>query len=632
MKKMRLIALILALSFLLMPCIAMGESKEEYYQQINTNLNSLESALASQDQATAIDAFNQLRASVTQAARYLAQSGEYDSNVTQILINARDAIDAVFGGDGDYSSYLEQARAYNESVFISVPENAYQDPNGGHRHYWIWSVITPATCTETGIEEGACDFEGWVGVGGHGDGFFESSDYVECHERTTREIPINPNNHNFSVWQLTTPATCSTKGIETKACSRCGALGTETRETDFDLNNHDFSVWQVTTLATCSSKGVETKACSRCGALGTETRETDFDLTNHDFSAWQITTPATCSTKGIETKACSRCGALGTETRETEDFDLTRHAGGTTTEGQNIVCLGCGAVLGTIENEYEILTDDTAVALISDGWLGMDEVTKAQEGTEIFLQLNDNAIPETGHYFTEEFSVSIGNVVWACPVTEFTMPGEAVSISAVQAEQETLTLTFADDPVLLPLDAWMQIQFLDEKPPVILYDEANGTEALDVNRDGISDLLATFPEDETTFDITLSRLPTCAAFGNYAFTFSGPTDHYSTITFSISAPTFGQATFTLPAALSVIEANAFEGDTYISVVDAHNCTSIGAEAFKGCTGLVKIRVEQNCVIHVSAFDDCGTVYVYAPSGGAAQNTCAMIKNCIFISE
>ena len=33
-----------------------------------------------------------------------------------------------------------------------------------------------------------------------------------------------------------------------------------------------------------------------------------------------------------------------------------------------------------------------------------------------------------------------------------------------------------------------------------------------------------------------------------------------------------------------------------------------------------------------AFDGCGTVYVYAPSSGGAETTCADIDNCVFVEE
>ena len=53
-------------------------------------------------------------------------------------------------------------------------------------------------------------------------------------------------------------------------------------------------------------------------------------------------------------------------------------------------------------------------------------------------------------------------------------------------------------------------------------------------------------------------------------------------------PTFGTANFTLPAELTTIETNAFEGAKLVTVVDAHNCTAISPEAFRDCAGLTQI--------------------------------------------
>ena len=95
-------------------------------------------------------------------------------------------------------------------------------------------------------------------------------------------------------------------------------------------------------------------------------------------------------------------------------------------------------------------------------------------------------------------------------------------------------------------------------------------------------------------------------------------------------PAFGQATFTLPAELRTIEAGAFEGDTSITVVDAHGCTAIGAGAFKGCTGLTQILLPKNCRIASNAFALCDKVFVYAPAGGTTQTACSRITNCVFV--
>ena len=70
---------------------------------------------------------------------------------------------------------------------------------------------------------------------------------------------------------------------------------------------HAFGDWTVTTPATCTADGVETRSCA-CGE--TETRA--IPATGHTFGDWTVTTPATCTADGVETRSCA-CGE--TETR-----------------------------------------------------------------------------------------------------------------------------------------------------------------------------------------------------------------------------------------------------------------------------------------------------------------------------
>ncbi len=72
-------------------------------------------------------------------------------------------------------------------------------------------------------------------------------------------------------------------------------------------HTHVFGAWTVTTPATCTADGVETRSCA-CGE--TETRI--IPATGHTFGAWTVTTPATCTADGVETRSCA-CGE--TETR-----------------------------------------------------------------------------------------------------------------------------------------------------------------------------------------------------------------------------------------------------------------------------------------------------------------------------
>ena len=64
-------------------------------------------------------------------------------------------------------------------------------------------------------------------------------------------------------------------------------------------------------------------------------------------------------------------------------------------------------------------------------------------------------------------------------------------------------------------------------------------------------------------------------------------------------------------------------------VDARSVTSIGKWAFKD-TELTQIRLPANCSIDADAFTGCGTVYVFAPAGGATEEFCANHNGVIFV--
>ena len=143
-----------------------------------------------------------------------------------------------------------------------------------HTHaFGDWTVTTPATCTADGVETRSC----------------------ACGETETRAIPAT--GHTFGDWTVTTPATCTADGVETRSCA-CGE--TETRT--IPATGHTFGDWTVTTPATCTADGVETRSCA-CGE--TETRA--IPATGHTFGDWTVTTPATCTADGVETRSCA-CG------------------------------------------------------------------------------------------------------------------------------------------------------------------------------------------------------------------------------------------------------------------------------------------------------------------------------------
>ncbi|GEM_PF-2539601 len=231
-----------------------------------------------------------------------------------------------------------------------------------HRHVYM-AVSTPATCTERGYTTYTCscgeqyvgsyvkalghDFGKWImttpgsctakGVLTRYCSRCDATETIELdnfeHSYTTESVPPTctekghitytctlcghsyvedysvPLGHNFGKWEVTTPATCTSEGLETRHCSRCEAE--ETRK----VEKTDHTYEPVVTPPTCTEDGYTTYTCT-CG----DSYIDDYvPLLGHDFGDWRLTTPATCTEKGVLTRYCSRCDA--TETTEIEKLE-----------------------------------------------------------------------------------------------------------------------------------------------------------------------------------------------------------------------------------------------------------------------------------------------------------------------
>ena len=140
-----------------------------------------------------------------------------------------------------------------------------------HEHSYTSTVTKEPTCTESGIRTYTCDCE-------------------DTYQETIAAL-----GHDFGEWEVTTPATCTSKGVETRYCSRCDA--TETRE--IDKLNHSYTA--VVTNPTCTEQGYTTYTCS-CG----DTYVGNYvDALGHDYKA--VVTAPTCTEQGFTTHTCSRC-------------------------------------------------------------------------------------------------------------------------------------------------------------------------------------------------------------------------------------------------------------------------------------------------------------------------------------
>ena len=175
-----------------------------------------------------------------------------------------------------------------------------------------------ATCVDPGREAGVwcLDCQKYVSGGG--------------------EVDADPDAHDFGEWVSYNSATCSSKGVERRDCSRCDAY--ETRETAFDPNNHAHTEERAAVAATCTDQGREAGVyCLDCQKYVSGGAEIAVDPNAHDFGAWTAVTAATCTVKGSERRDCSRCDAF--ETRET-GVDATNHVN---TENRPAIAATCVA-------------------------------------------------------------------------------------------------------------------------------------------------------------------------------------------------------------------------------------------------------------------------------------------------
>ena len=122
---------------------------------------------------------------------------------------------------------------------------------------------------------------------------FESNNSAVDPEHTEQWTEtIDKLGHDFTVKQSETPATCETAGTIVWKCSRCNETKTET----IPALNHDYrDDWQVTTPATCTKEGVETRYCHNNSAH-VQTRP--IPATGHHWKD-----------NGDGTHTCPDCGA-----------------------------------------------------------------------------------------------------------------------------------------------------------------------------------------------------------------------------------------------------------------------------------------------------------------------------------
>ncbi len=107
--------------------------------------------------------------------------------------------------------------------------------------------------------------------------------------------------HTYGEWTVTTPATCTAPGVQTRSCLSCNSK--ETRE--IPASGHDY-ISAITKEATETAEGIRTYTCSKCQDSYTEAIAKLPASHKHSYSS-SVSKQPSCTEKGTKTYTCS-CG------------------------------------------------------------------------------------------------------------------------------------------------------------------------------------------------------------------------------------------------------------------------------------------------------------------------------------
>lgn len=229
--------------------------------------------------------------------------------------------------------------------------------------------------------------------------------------------------HTWGQWTVTTPATCTEEGEETRVCEK-DASHEETRK--IDALGHDWGEWEVTTPATCTEAGEETRVC---GTDGNHKETRPVAATEHDWGEWTIDKKPSLTETGKATRTCqndedeteekvlpklneedytvsntaSTCGEAGTSVYSydkngikfsvTVEGETLKHAWGswTVTEANKPTATAAGKATRECTRDDCDGVDELALpALTDDGYVITNNTAKCyEEGTGTYTYTKD---------------------------------------------------------------------------------------------------------------------------------------------------------------------------------------------------------------------------------------------------
>ena len=183
-------------------------------------------------------------------------------------------------------------------------------------------VVTPSTCLEEG--EGVCyctdcggsiterlplashEYESETVLPSCTESGYTLHRCIWCNDEYTDD-ETQALGHGYGEWETVVSAGCESAGEEVRTCGRCGNV--ETRENEPLGHEYEAEIVEPT----CTEGGYTLYECVRCGD---GYRDDETEALGHSYGEWETVSPAGCESAGEEIRTCGRCGNV--ETRETE--------------------------------------------------------------------------------------------------------------------------------------------------------------------------------------------------------------------------------------------------------------------------------------------------------------------------
>ena len=247
----------------------------------------------------------------------------------------------------DCTTEGEEVRQCNTCGFEETKTLAKTD------HQWgEWNITTEPSCTTEGEEVRQCEVcqktetkklektahvtelvgakESTCTTAGY------SGDEVckHCHEVIKKGHELALAQHQWGEWNITTPASCTHEGEETRQCKKCQKA--ESRTLTKTAHNTEIVGAKA---PSCTSEGYTgDEVCKDCHA--TIKKGNTLAKTAHQWSSWKTTTNPGYASEGEQTRQCSQCHQ--TETRKLNKLPLPKAGTKYTVGGNQYTVLKAG--------------------------------------------------------------------------------------------------------------------------------------------------------------------------------------------------------------------------------------------------------------------------------------------------